>query len=727
MSLRERLSDPKELAKLTYGMAVFFAVVVTIAIIAYNASHKMYIEVGGNVKTAFETVGNVSPPLSTRLVFYYSIRDASAKPLIASEDVSIPLVRYWLLGVNDVDTVASNVSLTACNSTVALSGNTIVDTYTYNGKVILTKLVSPRDGSVIFHGDLRILSLVTIYEITNVKILSPHRVKIGAHLPYISYYYNVTLDFEKCSVTHYKVPYPEEALLYIKSNRTCIMKVSKLEGKFLATTEYGERGPYPSPFYVSILGWILNGILSFLIIVLMPLIAIVMWYKVIKPNLDNFKGFLAFSITLVLLGSVTALHWDAVMSYMFAMKAFNPVELYSWTRHMQIMVKLKIPSHYPLFPGYTYITPWIAILLSPLSLLPRSSFPHGFLSVSSFDSFLLGSYDIWRFRVSYLLYYFVLGLWYMLFNIITYFVSSKVIGKERTLLFLYSPFTALVSYYWKMFEPMLLALFTIILYIVFKKKGNYLEYFLGGGLAAIVSTKVYPLFTLLPLVKTVDKKKLLVAALGFAVFLTPAIVTILALGIKKFLFITLYYQSHREIAAANYFPIVINEPLTMVKIVGNIGTLLELAGFLLVFILFLRKKERFDFKEYAAWSIAFLVPYYFFNKIVSPQNYLFFIYLLYAMGFSFVASGLSLALTFYVMFVFPTLFYFALPLLPYLHMIYIPGRKSILTYIFMTFIGMIRPLAWATLIPILFGFDALALALAFMSNKGLDGLKRREK
>ncbi len=716
MGLRERFEDPKDLATITFALAVAFSVVVSASLIYASLLHEYFITVNGDVYAKVSLPGALGEPLSNKGLVIYSVRDPLSRPGIWSLDRSYPMVKYLLLSFDDGGSVVNGIPLIGCNVTIKSKGNNIIANYFYHGNLIATKVVVPQDLTVIFHGKVERISLYSRLPL-KIKVIDKNTLKISSLLPFMNYRYNITLGFENCKVLSAMNTYFNATLINLDSNGTCIIKIKEVNGCFVGTTERGERACYPSPYYSRTIGMMLNGFANYLIIVLMPILAIILWKFYISKNLTNVKGVAAYGFTLALLGSITALHWDAVMSYIFASKAFDPVGLYAWTRHFQIAVKLKIPSHYPLFPGYTYVTPWIAILLSPLSIVVKLFDPKGFIHVFAYDEFLMGVYTSWNFRTSYLMYYLALGLWYALFNVITYLVGKRVFDEKDVLLFLYSPFTAVVSYYWKMFEPMLIALFLTLLYLLTKKKGTVLS----GGIAAIVMTKVYPTFAIIPLLKVLRPKEILMAMVGFIIFLIPAIITILNLGLKKFLFITLYYQSHREIAAVNFFPIVMPEILEVVRIFGNISTLIEVSLFLLLFIEFIKRGKIRDVREYLAWSIVLMVPYLMFNKLVSPQNYLFLLMFTYLLKMYSQANLLSLILTAYVALVFPTVFYFALPLIPMMGKTYYLSRMSPLYLVFNVYLESLRPIMWTVLVVSLFAVDVVimgkALSIVKVSNK----------
>ena len=722
MGLKEVLTNPDNVAKLTFLLAVTFSLLVTLSIIVVDSVQEYTVYVSGDIARYVKVRGVFSPPFSNNGLIFFSVRDPTNRPGIYVVDPIYPLVRFDLVNVDDTGTVVNGMALASTNITVKSKGNSIIVTYFQGNKVIANKIITYEGPNIILHGRVQTIQLDTQL-VKGVDILNNgKKLLVEAYFPYLNFHYNLTLGFEGCKVRGYEFTANLKLLLHMNSSETCVLKLLNVHECFVGTTEYGERGCYDSPFISRILSFIVYGGLNYLVVILLPLTAFVLWKKVIAKNLHNFKGFLLYNLLLAFLGSITALHWDAVMSYIFASKAFNPIDLYMWTRANQIAVKLKIPSHYPMFAGYTYITPWIAFLLSPLSLLTRIFTPKGFLHVFSYDDFRLGIYLVWFFRSDYIIYYLMLGLWYMMFNIITYVFASKLFDKDKVLTFMYSPFLALISYYWKMFEPMLLALFVVMLYLLFDKKRCYV---LSGGLAAVISTKVYTVFTIIPLLKTLSKREFLLGITGFMLFLVPAILTVTTMGLKRFLFVTLYYQSHREIAAINFFPVIFSEPLNIIRSLGNVSFILEtlLVGYL--FFELLKYSEIRRLEQYLVWGAVLMIPYMIFNKLVSPQNYLFLLFISYMLGLTYEASLLSLVLTLYVIFVFPSVFYFSLPLTPLMGKLYYEATVGLFYVTLMLYFNIVRPISWTVLITSLFAIDVILLAkLLRLVRKGRKVEKR---
>ncbi|ALU12465.1 hypothetical protein EYM_04100 [Ignicoccus islandicus DSM 13165] len=693
-----RLRAPEELAKLTITLAIVVSIIVALAIVYVNLTDIAIVMVNGDVILK----GKVS---SNEVLYAYVIRE-SARPLISYIDPSLPLIKYPLIALDDEATVIDAIPLVTCETYTRLIKNEVIATYMCNGKSFM-KVVSPQLSTIsLIGGNVTSISLEFFPNHLLSYDFDSTTLRMKALLPFLNMSYTLSLKLKGCSIMNVKATPWSKLIIYTQPTaNSCKIELRNLSLCFEGITEYMEKSCQPSPLFVRFLAYSMNGLMNVIAIIIMPLIAVITWRK-IRNELRTPRGFFVFVILMSFMGSITALHWDAIMSYYFAKYSFDPISLYKWTYSNQLMAKVKLPSHYPMFAGYTYITPWIAILLFPLSFIQSLFNPTGFLYTLTPDALTLGMYSLWTFKLNHLIYYFTLGLWFGIFLYATYLIAKRIFEEEKVLMFMYSPFTVLITFYWKMFEPMLLLFLVLVIYMVSKSKKHYL---ISGFFGGIVTTKVYGTIYLLPFIKYISKRKLVLALLGILISYIPSLIIVKSLGLDKFIFITLYYQSHREIAAVNYFPLILGEPIKIITSFGNLAMVIEIFLFVLVFALFLKYGRIRSIRDHLIWSIAMIVPYMIFNKIVSPQNYLFMLFSLYVLGLTELANLLSITLTLYVISVFPTVFYFALSGMTYLGKYYFYAKGSVFSVIAYLFEAFVRPIAWSFLVAMIIVINGIAL------------------
>ncbi len=666
------LDKPERLAALAYWTATTLAFVAGIVVVLNYFGSPKVVFVSGDVEFATKNIE-----------IYFSIRNPTLRPILNLRDPLIPSIKVPLLSIDDFFTMCGKNPLSTLRFKAYIVGDAVVVDY-YKGKeLVAKKVISVKSDGV----------YVDLYNITSVTLSSRRIISFNITDYLVTLRISDPLSgvnatvgvVSTCKFQQYNVKgnqfFLTSITLYLSGNH-CRLKVF--------TKDVTYPTDFPSPFLAYLFNVVIPGLIFVLYPLLLPAILVLLWFKWLRYKLNEFKGAVVYHLAMALLGIFAAQHWDAFMTFKFAF--MSPIKAYMWTYENMLKSVEMLPSRVPDFPAFTYLNPVLLYLLYPLRLVFQTKPIFLYSTVCCAE--LLGMWDFITFRVNTYFIYLAISLYIFLFNTMSLLLIKKFFGEKKALVVAYSPFFVLISYFWKMFEPLLLPFFILSL-LLYKKRP-----FLAGLLLSVPATKVYPLIAIIPMSLSLGKRAVLLLA-GVLVGFLPAIYTAFKIGLGKYLFVTLIYHTTREMGWLNYFPPISGTPVNLrwLSILGTVAILLLLPIFTL--------KIRNVIKAYIALSIIYLM----FNRIVSPQNYLFTIILIHLIG---LTEGLhmSFLLSLYTLLVFPTFFYFVYHYTPYLGVTYfsLPSIFSTpLLWLTNFIMNYVRPLSWPVLIAFLFALDFMVI------------------
>ncbi len=680
------LDRPERLAALAYWTATTLAFIAGIVVVLnYFGSPKM-VFVSGDVEFA-----------SKKIEIYLSVRNPTLRPIVNLRDPLVPSIKVPLVSIDDFFTMSGKNPLSMLRFKAYIVGDSVIIDY-YKGRELVAKKVIKVVGDSVYVDVYNISSItfsarrITSFNITRHLIL----MRVSDPLSGVNATVNIVSN---CNLGEYNIKgnqfFITSVTVYLKSNR-CKFQI------FATNVEYPTK--LPSPFLAYLFNVVIPGLIFVLYPILLPAILVLLWFKWLRHKLGEFKGAIVYHLAMALLGVFAAQHWDAFMTFKFAF--MSPVKAYLWTYENMLKTVEMLPSHVPDFPAFTYLNPVLLYLLYPLRLFFHTK--PIFLYSTVCCAQLLGMWDFITFRVNTYFVYLVISLYIFLFNLFSLLLIKKFFGAKEALVVAYSPFFILISYFWKMFEPLLLPFFILSL-VLYKRRP-----FIAGLLLSIPATKVYPLIAVIPMALNLGRRAILLF-LGLLAGFLPAIYTAFKIGLDKYLFVTLIYHTTREMGWLNYFPPISGTPIDL-RWLSTLGT----AVILLLIPLFISKVKNI-IKAYVVLSIIYLM----FNRIVSPQNYLFTVILIHIMG---LTEGLyiSFLLSLYTLLVFPTFFYFVYHYTPYLGVTYfsLPSIFSTpLLWLTNFIMNYLRPLSWPVLIAFLFAFDFLVIYHTLRSERTFKYLK----
>lgn len=377
------------------------------------------------------------------------------------------------------------------------------------------------------------------------------------------------------------------------------------------------------------------------------LIGVVLWYKWLSKNLEDFKGVLVFISILILLSGLSGHHWDLLMALKFGEMVVSGKDLYQWTYNNTLLMRDRLPNPQIFYPGYAYL-PQLAPFFVPIYLAYESIFdkPYyyqlvpGTVDLAEVRALLFGALTF--------IYYVLVHGYFMLFYLIGAFLIYKFYGKDRFLLSVYSFLPIVIIVEWGMFEAFLIP-FLVASLILLREEGN-VHQLLSGLAWGMVSSKIYAALAAPALILNSRRKVLWL--LGFIIAISPSLYFLLTEP-KTFLSCTLLFHTNRNMGDVNYYPSFMGNPVDLLWW-GKVGSAAEVVLTLLTYYLVWKLRPS---PEVAAATV--LVPYLLFNRLVSPQHYLTFATLVLLSGDKRTYGLLSLLILLHVNLVRPTAFYLA--------------------------------------------------------------------
>jgi hypothetical protein len=742
-------AEPEALARLSFWLAIFLTITAALTVLIVYWGNLVVPTLSGNILISSKGITYTGLGVS-RLSIIYEPTYPSAHPSIVLRDAFIPIVTYLVASFSDKNTFinvngkVSNLVL-PYNATFNRYGAPpqVKVLYYLGGEPILAKYVILNRNCV----DIFLRALRSEVKIDTVGVKWPwilryalstdnRTLEVVAQDPLLGLTYTSRISFEECRPLSVVMISHNTLRIYLNMTNRCHIIFHKpsffefsLNTLDLKKLVYGKIEPSvvkvntTSIFtYVRLTFVDLLPYLTYILI--LPLIAIIVYKKYIVSNFRSIKSLILFHIIFALLSSYSAQHWDALQTVIFAFQATNLASLYRFTAEVLKATEPMLFHIRSMYAGYTYPLPWIAILVYPISVILQSiGIKYLFISTPyHIINLLFYPYPVMLFEIpETIMIYTTLSLYYLIFNIASMLIAYKLseelnITKDVVYSIFYSPIVLAISYYWKMFEILLLPFFLASLLFILKlisinhrKEKSKLMFAIAMLLSLTISitlTKVYTLFLIMPfLIFAFIKRDAygLRVSIAFSILVTLAIImlTILSVGLEKYIYATFLYQAHRPPEVMNYYPALLSKPVLTTRYIKLLSTIVGTILLFLIITTFFRKTENvLSFKTtiplfiwLLRWSLVFSSIYYLFlAQILSPQNFIPYV-VLWALTLGIPSSKemitllkkwyavFNIAFIIYLICVFPTFIYFGFILAEIIGSLPIYGATLIEYYI----------------------------------------------
>ncbi len=719
-------AKPEALAKLSFWLAVSLTAVTSIVVLIVYWTNLFVPTLNGNLLVSSKGITYTGLGVARFSIMYNSMHP-SMHPDIVLRDAFIPIVTYPTASFDDKNTF---IDVNGKVSNLVLPYNAMFNRYGtppqvkvlyyLNGKPILAKYVILNREYI----DVFLKALKSGVRIDTVGVKWPwvlryalstanQTVEVIAQDPLLGLTYTSRISFEECKPLSIVVIGHNTLRIYLNGTNRCHVIFHKpsffefsLNTLDLRKLVYGKIEPavvkvnatsiftYGKLVFIYLLPYLIY-------ILILPVVAVVVYRKYIVNNFRSMKSLILFHAIFALLSSYSAQHWDAFQTVIFAFQVPNLASLYKFTAEVLRATESMMFHIRNMYGGYTYPLPWIAFLVYPISfILKLIGIKYMFISTPyHIVNLLFYPYPIMLFEIpETIIIYTTLSLYYLIFNIASMFIAYKLseelnITKDIVYSIFYSPIVLSISYYWKMFEILLLPFFLASLLFILKvmsveHRKEKLKLTLAiatllGLTISVTLTKVYTLFLVMPfLIFAFAKRDAygLRVSIVLSILITLAIITpvILSVGPEKYIYATFSYQAHRPPQVMNYYPTLLGKPVLTTNLIKLSSIIMGTILLFLIIATFYREIEKIVsslkstplFIWLLRWSLVFSSIYYLFlAQILSPQNLVPYV-VLWALTLGIPSSEgvreslkkwyamFNIAFIIYLLFIFPTFIYF---------------------------------------------------------------------
>jgi len=671
----DKLFNPKVQAIITLTIAISFSIIVLITTVIPYATQPILCKLGGGCIVSLSSNNIKVSPCNDRIET--EIYPSSRYPIsFGLKDKIIPLLTYPLLALDSMGTTFS-----INNSTFSLNDLSPYATICNNCAKLIYKDFNYRQEEV---------KLKTLFKNPNIVIVSEVPIssvglKFGGIIDYYSWnstslivhFTNKLLNFQgslmmvtTCPIESVEKIAPDKLVLGIPDKRKCdlILKHVNITFNYYVLSFHKKDGilsPSLQPVLVKVhskslitlmkLPSYVYLILPYSIYLMVLIIVIIIVIRTViksKPeDLGTRRVFYSYLLAMTLFGSLVIHWWDGIQTWIFAGQSPDAAEAYLYTYYQLRYSEVHEIPHIPQYAGYTYPLPWLIYLLYPLRLVLSliGVLDHSFLAFQSRNSFFHPYFDYVYLVPEMLLTTFAITLYYLLFAVLAYeeirFLRDEELLRAYTM-FMYTPYAVSIIFVWKMFEGILLPI--LVLFLATMKKmtthrdmnTNIPMYVIMGLAISIVITKAYPIIIvlgmLLPFFYYRRKTTVSIAFLSTIFTLLVLFPIISTIGIKRYFYATFVYQSLRVPYVINVFNSILypslpyHEGLFLRKldlVILGLILLLQAISLLLRFRKCHRSHSTSLYEISILSSISLFSVYLVFSPVVSPQNYLFLVFL----------------------------------------------------------------------------------------------------
>ncbi len=714
----DALFSHKTQALITLFIAAFFSIVILVATVVPYVTQQFVCNLGGGCTLSISPKEiKLSPCNET---FGIVLQASTRYPIsILMKDRMIPLVTYPLVALDsmltNVDINGKPVNLNMLAPSPSLYENSIkIDYYTGNNvKVVSIKAGGPNSVYLSISSRYPLLTLgLTFGGLISIYSWNATTLKVSFNNNLLNFVSSLTIR-TTCPILNVKKVLPDTLAVYVDKARDCKLTLVRSDISFsyyllkFEASRNSTSKPLVEPVLVKVRSKSFIGLMKlpsymyfilpysiYLIVLIVLTIYVTRRIMRAKPEeMTSRRIFYSYLFVIMLFGGLTMHWWDGIQTWIFAGQSPDAVQAYLYTYYQMKYIEAHSLPHVLNYAGYTYPLPWLVYLLYPLKFILgafRVS-DHSFLAFQSPQSFLHSYYDYIYLFPETILTCLSISIYYALCSVLGYEIIN-LSRNEKMLkaytLFMYTPYALSIALVWKMFEALFMPLFILTLILlnsmVLMEKVSIKEITLLGFLISVVSTKAYPLVIilglLLPFLYFKTKETVYVLSVSVLVSLAVLLPIIYSLGFEKYLYVTFMYQGTRQPSVINLFnsmlypPIPYHVGLTLRKVdLAILGILLTL--YILSLIIKYRKCNMEAFRR-VAFTISMLSAlgvfsiYLVFSPVVSPQNYFFFVFLIFYSaimigkkdhGLRRIAVIISLLLFIFILLVYPSFVYFGYP------------------------------------------------------------------